>query len=255
MENNTVTLPNEDAKTKTVAVEKSQKKVPFAVVEAYKTIRTNLTFLLPKNGCKSFVVSSAAPGEGKSTTSINTAIAFSQLGKKVLLIDADMRRPSIHKKLKLLNTKGLFTVLLDIEALSDSIQNINPYFDVLTSGPLPPNPAEMLASEELSNLLDRLEEKYDYIIFDSTPINVVSDALALAPKADGLLLVVRDGLTSKDDVHRAIDACNFANVRLLGAVLNGVNNKNTGKYAYRKRYYNYRYHYSSNYGNNSSLRK
>lgn len=255
MENN-VTLPSEDTKAKTSAVVgKSQKKVPFAVVEAYKTIRTNLTFLLPKNGCKSFVISSSAPGEGKSTTAINTAIAFSQLGKRVLLIDADMRRPSIHKKLKLLNTKGLFSVLLDPEVFEESLQNINPCFDVLTSGPLPPNPAEMLASEALSNLLDSLEEKYDYIIFDSTPINVVSDALALAPKVDGLLLVVRDGCTSKDDISRAIDACNFANVRLLGAVLNGVNTKNNGKYSYRKKYYNYRYQYSYNYGSNNSLRK
>lgn len=255
MENNTVSLPKEDKSKTTPATEKTQKKVPFAVVEAYKTIRTNLTFLLPKNGCKSFVISSAAPGEGKSTTSINTAIAFSQLGKKVILIDADMRRPSIHKKLKLLNTKGLFTVLLDNNALSDSIQKINPCFDVLTSGPLPPNPAEMLASEALSDLLDILEEKYDYVIFDSTPINVVSDALALAPKLDGLLLVVRDGLTNKDDVHRAIEACNFANVRLLGAVLNGVNTERNHKYSYKKRYSNYRYMYSYNYGNNSFLRK
>ena len=255
MENNTVSLPKEDKSKTTPATEKTQKKVPFAVVEAYKTIRTNLTFLLPKNGCKSFVISSAAPGEGKSTTSINTAIAFSQLGKKVILIDADMRRPSIHKKLKLLNTKGLFTVLLDNNALSDSIQKINPCFDVLTSGPLPPNPAEMLASEALSDLLDILEEKYDYVIFDSTPINVVSDALALAPKLDGLLLVVRDGLTNKDDVHRTIEACNFANVRLLGAVLNGVNTERNHKYSYKKRYSNYRYTYSYNYGNNSFPRK
>ena len=256
MENN-VTVPNEEAKVKTTTavVGKGQKKVPFAVVEAYKTIRTNLSFLLPKNGCKSFVVSSPNPGEGKSTTVINTAIAFSQLGKRVLLIDADMRRPSIHKKLKLLNTKGLFSVLLNPEIFDESIQNINPNFDVLTSGPLPPNPAEMLASEALSDLLDSLEEKYDYIIFDSTPINVVSDALALAPKVNGLLLVVRDGCTSKEDVHHALEACKFANVRLLGAVLNGVNTRTRGKYLYRKKYYNYRYQYNYSYTSNSSLRK
>lgn len=251
MDNN-ITLPTEE-KTKNIipGENTSSKKVPFAVVEAYKTIRTNIMFSLPQSGCKAITVSSAIPGEGKSTTAVNIAIAFSQLGKKVLLIDADLRRPSIHKKMKLLNTKGLYTALVGLSPLSECIQSVNRYFDVLTSGPLPPNPTELLGGEVLSTMLNSLEEKYDYIIFDSTPINIVSDALTLAPKTDGLLLVVRDGNTNREEIRYAIEACKMGNIRILGAVLNAISSKNSGKYTYRKRYsYQYRYRYNYNYDSN-----
>lgn len=227
----------------------ASKKVPFAVIEAYKTIRTNLSFSLPHEGCKSFVIASSVPGEGKSTTAVNIAVAFSQLGKNVLLIDADLRRPSIHKKLKLVNTRGLYTILSSSASFEDCIQTVNKNFDVLTSGPLPSNPIELIESPKLVTLLAELEQRYDYIIFDSTPINIVSDAVSLAPKTDGLVLVVREGSTRRDDIQHALSACKFANIRILGAIINGVNPKHSRKYSYRKYKsgYRYRYHYQYKY--------
>ena len=223
------------------------KKVPFAVIEAYKTIRTNISFSLSHEGCKSFVISSSVPSEGKSTTAVNVAVAFSQLGKNVLLIDADLRRPSIHKKLKLLNTRGLYSILSGSTSSDECVQNVNKNFDILTSGPLPSNPIELIESVALSDLLESLKERYEYIIFDSTPINIVSDAISLAPKTDGLVLVVKEGSTRIDDVRRAISACNFANIRIIGTIINDVNSKNSRKYAYRKYRSSYRYKYKYNY--------
>lgn len=231
----------------TSATKPAAKKVPFAVVEAYKTIRTNISFALSHEGCKSFVISSSIPCEGKSTTAVNVAVAFSQLGKNVLLIDADLRRPSIHKKLKLVNTRGLYSILSGSASFDECVQAANKNFDVLTSGPLPSNPIELIESTALSNLLENLKERYEYIIFDSTPINVVSDAISLAPKTDGLVLVVKEGSTRKDDVRRAISACKFANIRILGTIINDVNSKNSRKYAYRKYRSTYRYKYQYKY--------
>lgn len=223
------------------------KKVPFAVVEAYKTIRTNISFSLSHEGCKSFIISSSVPSEGKSTTAVNVAVAFSQLGKNVLLIDADLRRPSIHKKLKLVNTRGLYSILSGNCSFEECVQSANKNFDVLTSGPLPSNPIELIESDALTELLDSLKEKYEYVIFDSTPINIVSDAISLAPKTDGLVLVVKEGSTRKDDVRRALSACKFANIRIIGTIINDVNSKNSGKYAYRKYRSSYRYKYQYKY--------
>ena len=225
----------------------SPKKVPFAVVEAYKTIRTNISFSLSHEGCKSFVISSSVPSEGKSTTAVNVAVAFSQLGKGVLLIDADLRRPSIHKKLKLVNTRGLYSILSGNASFDECVQSVNKNFDVLTSGPLPSNPIELIESEALFDLLSKLKEKYEYIIFDSTPINIVSDAISLAPKTDGLVLVVKEGSTRKDDVRRAVSACKFANIRIIGTIINDVNSKSSRKYAYRKYKSSYRYKYQYKY--------
>lgn len=226
----------------TSANKAATKKVPFAVVEAYKTIRTNLSFSLPQTGNKSFVISSSVPSEGKSTTAVNLAVAFSQLGKDVLLVDADLRRPSVHKKLKLVNTKGLCSVLSATASFDECVQNVSRNLDVLTSGNLPSNPIELIESPALADLLEQLKERYEYIIYDSTPINIVSDAISLAPKTDGLVLVVKEGSTRKDDVRRALASCKFANIRVLGTILNEVNQKSR-KYSYKKYRYAYRYKY------------
>ncbi len=201
--------------------ESSSKSVPFAVVEAYKAIRTNLMFLLSQTRSRTFEISSSLPGEGKSSCAVNLAIAFSQLGNKVLLIDADLRKPSVYKKLKLKNARGLSSVLVDFCNFSDAVIRINPNFDVLVSGPTPPNPSELLGSDKMTALLESVKDDYDYIIIDTPPVNVVSDAVALAPKTEGIVMVVQDRKTSHEQFKKAVSSLSFADARLLGVVLNG----------------------------------
>ena len=225
--------------------------VPFAVVEAYKAIRTNLTFLLATSETKVFGITSPEAGEGKSTTSVNMAIAFSQLGDKVLLIDADMRKSSIHKKLKIENNAGLSNVLAGFNNYSEVITHINDTFDVITAGQVPPNPSELLGSARFKELVEAVGREYSYVIIDTPPMDVVTDALVIAPHTAGLVLVVKDHVTPTDAINRAIEAAKFANINNLGAVMNAANPKSGRGYGYRKygyRKYGYRKYCYSKYG-------
>lgn len=242
----------------------ADKKVPFAVVESYKTMRTNLMFLLAQENGKVISFTSSNASEGKSTTSVNIAIAFSQLNGKVLVIDADLRRSSIHKKLRIENDSGLSSVLAGFEKFEDVKKSANPNLDVLTAGPIPPNPSELLGSAAFKKLIEELREKYDYIIIDTPPLNIVTDALLIGPHTDGMVLVVRDAYTPRESIRAAINAAKFANIKILGAMLNGANPKNSRRYSYRRYAYKYGYKYSSSgygryggygYGNYSSHSK
>ncbi len=219
-------------------VDSVNKTVPFAVVESYKAIRTNLMFLLSNSKSRTIAISSSLPGEGKSSCAVNLAIAFSQLGNKVLLIDADLRKPSVYRKLRLQNTKGLSSVLVGFCEFSEAAININPNFDVLVSGPTPPNPSELLGSEQMSALLDALKDRYDYIIIDTPPVNVVSDAVVLAPKTEGLVMVIQDRKTTHDQFKKAVSSLSFAKVRLLGVILNSSSDK-SAKYPSKSQIYQY----------------
>lgn len=232
------------------AGEPASKHIPFAVVEAYKTIRTNIMFLLAKNEGRVLSFSSANAGEGKSTTAINVSVAFSQLGCKVLLVDADMRRCSIHKKLKLGNENGLSNLIAGFCTFEQAVKHFNQNLDILTAGPIPPNPSELLGSAQLDAIIENIKGSYDYIIFDTPPINVVSDALVLTPKTDGLILVVRDEITEHDSFECAVASARFANINILGAVMNAADPTNGSNYKYKKYYrkkysgyesYNYKY--------------
>lgn len=225
-----------------ISEEGSNKSVPFAVVEAYKTIRTNLLFLLSQSDKKIITVSSSLKGEGKSTTSVNLAIALSQLGGNVLLVDCDLRKATIHKKLKIKNAVGITSVLAGFCELSEAITSINPSLSVLTSGPIPPNAAELLSSKKLDETLDSLSEKYDYIIIDTPPVNVVSDALMIAAKSTGLIMVVKDNYIDHTDFERALSSIELAGVRPLGVILNSANEQKSKSYRYR-----YVYKYSNDY--------
>lgn len=235
-----------------------EKRVPFSVVEAYKTIRTNLLFVLAQSNRKCVTFSSAGPAEGKSTTSVNVAIAFSQLGIKVLLIDGDLRKPTVYKKMKLSNKVGLSSVLAGFSTFDNAVISVNKSLDVLTSGPLPPNPSEILSSSAMEILLDDLEEKYDYIIIDTPPINIVSDALVVAQKTSGIVMVVKENFTTYEDVKKALSAIELTNVKLLGSVINdagayetknynkyGKNNSYRNRKKYGRYYSDYNYNYSS----------
>lgn len=195
--------------------------IQFAVAESYKSIRTNLQFLFSSNpGCKVIAISSPQAGEGKSTNAINLAIAFSQLGKKVLLIDADLRRPSLYKKLRIANTDGLSGILAGFATVEDNIVTVNNSFDTLPSGAIPPNPSELLSSASFQRLLASMRLIYDYIIIDTPPAGIVSDALSIANETDGLLLVVKEKSTTHADLQKVLDNISLAGVRILGAILN-----------------------------------
>ncbi len=222
--------------------EQPKNQVPFAVIEAYKAIRTNLMFAMPNAACKMFEVSSPSAGEGKSTCAVNLAVAYSQLGQRVLLLDADLRKPSIHRKLHLNNAKGLSSILVGFCPVEEAITHINPNFDVIVSGPLPPNPAELLSSDSMGDLLDRMRGTYDCVIIDTPPLNVVSDALALSPKTEGIVMILQNNRTTHDHYQKAAAGLEFAGAKLLGVVINDSDEK-SARYKYSGKKYKYGYRY------------
>lgn len=221
------------------------KKIPFAVVESYKAIRTNLSFLLANAKNNVVLITSPNSGEGKSTTAVNMAIAFSQLGERVLLIDADMRKATLHKKLKTENGDGLSNVLAGMANVSDCLKQISDNLYFLSSGRIPPNPSELLGSPEFEQLLSTVSPAYGCVILDTPPMNVVSDALVAAPHTAGIVLVVRDRQTPNDDIKRIIDSAEFADIKILGAVINGIKQSAGTGYRSGSRYYKNRYYQKS----------
>ena len=211
----------------------------FFIREAYKTLRTNVTFSLAGEGMsRVVVVTSSLQGEGKSITAINLALSFAEADKKVLVIDCDLRRPKLGRLLNLSSLAGLSNLLLDPSLLEKSILKHYNTIDVLLSGDIPPNPSELLGSERMKKLLDQMREKYDCIILDTPPINMVTDAVVLAPQTDGVLFVVRANQSERGAVIHAVDQLEYAQVKLLGFVLNGIDLEKTsygyGKYRYKK---------------------
>lgn len=212
----------------------SLKKVPFSVSEAYKTIRTNLISVLKKQNSKIAVISSPNASEGKSTTSINVAISLSQINKKVLLIDADVHRPSIHNKLRMKNDDGLMNVINGVSAFGEAAKHYNSKLDVLTTGPIPQNATEIFSEASFDALLDELKEEYDYIILDTPPINLLSDSLVIAQKCGGMVLVVRSGITTHEALKRAVSSAKQLDINIIGVILNG---SDYSKNSYHKKYY------------------
>lgn len=199
-------------------------KSPFAFKESYKSLRSNLEFSTFDGELKVLAFTSSVPEEGKTTTSVNTAISLAETGNKVLIVDADLRSPSVNKHLRIQrgDTTGLSTVLSGRSSLSDSIMTHNQYgFDVLFSGPIPPNPAELISHKKAAELFELLKQKYDYIIIDTPPSGVVTDAMILGQYADGLIYVVRHNFAPKELVKDSIAKLEHAKVNILGIVLNG----------------------------------
>ena len=206
------------------------------ISEAYRAIRTNLQFAGADKAIKTVVFTSAIPSEGKSTTGINLAVVMGQDPKRVLLIDADMRRPVLHRCFGLEN-RGLSNCFADGLSLKDVIQHdVAENLDVVTSGPVPPNPAELLGSAKMQELLKEAEAEYDYVFLDMPPILVVTDAAVVGSKADGVILVVGSGDISPDEARQAKALLEKGNVNILGVVLNKVPQRHQGGYYY---YYYY----------------
>lgn len=235
---------NKKSITDEIHLKITDKDFPFNVVESYKSIRTNITFSLSTLDKKIFAVSSAHPNEGKSTTSANIAITFAQSGNKVLLIDADMRKSFQHKIFGLKNKKGLSTAISKMNKVDDCIQKSSvKNLDVMTAGPTPPNPSELLASKNTDEMLENLNEKYDIIIIDTAPINIVTDAMELAKNISGIVMVVQYGKTTNEDVEIAVKKIEFAQMNLLGFILNNIKLNQHNKY-----YSKHNYYYKKGYG-------
>ena len=203
------------------------------VSEAYRVIRTSLAFSAMQGEMKNIVVSSAVPGEGKTITAINIATVLGQAGEKVLLVDADMRRPRLHRSLHLPNNRGLSTCLVGQCELRDVIgHTLLPNVDAIVSGPTPPNPSELLDSERMTQLLKECRLAYDHVIIDTPPVMAVTDGRLAAAKADGLIHVIHAGKTEKACARMAKKQFDSVGARVLGAVLNNVEHEEGGSYYY-----------------------
>lgn len=219
----------------------------FFVREAYKTLRTNVTFSVTgEDGAKAVIVTSAIQGEGKSITSCNLAISFAMSEKRVLLIDCDMRRPKLAQLFSLNAPFGLSNVLVDPAFEREAILPTRVKgLDVLLAGDIPPNPSELLGSSRMRALLDRARKKYDYIILDTPPVNLVTDAVVLAPMTDGVLFVVRSYFSERGPVLRALEQMDLVQAKLLGFVFNDAERskkKYGSKYGLVKRHGKYGYY-------------
>jgi capsular exopolysaccharide synthesis family protein len=194
------------------------------ISEAYRALRTNLDFASLDQTLKTLVVTSAGVGEGKSTTLANLAVVSAQAGRKVLLVDADLRRPTLHQIFGLNNDMGLTTAMVDEAALAlpplqkTGVEGLS----VLTSGPLPPNPAELMGSRRMEEVIATLAERADQVFFDTPPVVAVTDAAVLATKVDGVLLVISAGKTRREYARTAVQRLEQINARLVGTVLTNV---------------------------------
>ena len=209
------------------------------VSEAFRTIRTNIMFSSLDAPLKKLLITSPSPNDGKSTIAANLAIVLAQAGKKVLVIDLDLRKPTVHKKFGVENIKGFTNFLLGDAKLEDIVKTVAgiPNLYILTSGPLPPNPAELLGSQKMKKILEQLKDEYDVVVIDSPPVIPVTDAALLASIVDGVVLVLSQGQTRIDVAQKAVEQLKNVGARILGTVLNNVNT-NGGSY-----YYYYYYHY------------
>ena len=204
------------------------------VAEQFRTIRTNIQFSMIDKDLKSLVFTSSGPGEGKSTTSANLAVVFATQGKRVLLVDADMRKPSVNKTFKLSNHEGLTTLLTEKEVvLGDVVHETNTEnLFILTSGPIPPNPSELLDSKKMNHVIEILEETFDLVIFDMPPIVSVTDAQIMASKTDGTVFVIRNGIANKEAVFKAKQLLEIVNANVVGTIFNGLEKRKDKAYKY-----------------------
>ena len=212
-----------------------QKKSPIS--EAYRTLRTNVQFTCVDLDTRKIMITSPGPREGKSTTVANLAVSMAQAGKTVLVLDADLRNPTQHKFFGLDNAQGLSVALVqDLDFQQYIRETAVPGVMVLTGGPIPPNPAELVGSKRMKRLMQEVSEQYDMVLIDTPPIVAVTDAAILAQEVDGVILVLAAGEVSKDFAQRAKELLDKVGAKILGAVLNKADMK-TSEY-----YYYYYYH-------------
>lgn len=233
-------------------------ETPFVIAESYKAARTNIIFSLAACDHKIISFTSANPGEGKSTTCDNMSLSFADMGKKVLLIDCDMRKPTVHTAFGLNTLKGLSSILGGFASIEEALwQGVRPSLDVITSGPIPPNPTELLSSPKMKELLEYAEEHYDLVMLDTPPVNVVTDSQLMNSLIGGHVLVVRENTTTYPAVTEAFSKIDLATGKKLGIMKvcctgEEKSGKRYGKYGHYNYSYEYRRHSSEESGDNDS---
>lgn len=208
------------------------------IAEAYRTLRTNIQFSSFDKVLKSIVITSSGPGEGKTTTACNLAVTMAQSGSKVLLIDSDLRKSQVHKYFDLNNNQGLTTVLAKQISIEEAIKKSNVFgMDILTAGPKPPNPAELVGSKAMREFIQEMCQQYDRVIIDAPPVGVVTDAALLSTAVDGTILVVASGHVAIEAAQRSKSLLENVNANIIGVLLNKIPMDGRGYYGY------YYYHY------------
>lgn len=203
------------------------------ISEQYRTLRTNLQFASVDSEVRSMLLTSAGPEEGKSMTTANLAVVYAQQGKKVLLVDADLRKPTIHYTFRLDNLRGLSNILIGETSLEESVEASDiTNLDVISCGPIPPNPSELLGSKRMQAFIQSAKQKYDLVMFDMPPVLAVTDAKILSNYVDGVVLVVRSKKTENEAAKQALEALESVHANVLGAVLNDRDKKEANYYYY-----------------------
>ena len=220
----------------------------FNVKEAYNSIRTNLLFIQQGEKCPVFVITSPTANNGKTINTINLAVSFAQMGKRTLLIDSDMRNPTMHRMFSIPVKNGLSEILAgltdNISVSKTGIENLS----VLTAGKIPPNPAELLSSNRMDKLLDFVREHYDCVFIDTPPTNIVTDSTLFAQKVTGYILIIKTDTTNLNDVKTTVSNLEQIEANILGFILNDVTSDKKKYYSYYRQY-NYKYNYKYSYGN------
>lgn len=222
-------------------------KTPFAYAESIRSLRTNLEFVSSTENCKTIMMVSSVSGEGKTSVSINLAVALAQNGKKVLLTDCDLRRPKIQRYLRIKHSSeyGVSTVLSGACQLDNAIGYIEELgIYAMLSGPIPPNPSELLSSDNSYKMFEELKTRFDYIICDTPPVSLVSDAAAFSKYMDGAILIVRQDYSAKSQVIETVRKLETVKTNILGVVLNDYDSRRDSTYKYSG-YYTYNYYYAS----------
>ncbi|WP_304942515.1 CpsD/CapB family tyrosine-protein kinase [Vallitalea guaymasensis] len=209
------------------------------ISESYRMLRTNLHYLNIDKENKSIVVTSSNPGEGKTTTMANLAITMSQAGQKVLLVECDLRKPRVHKTFGIDNTQGLVNIIVEKKPVKDVLHSLEsiPNLDIITSGPIPPDPTELLESSIMKELVNKFREEYDVVLFDAPPVCSVTDAAILSSLVDGVILVIASGETNIESAKLAKKLLEKVNASILGVVLSKADISKSGGYYYH--YYEY----------------
>lgn len=224
------------------------KNLEFIASEQYRLLRANIKFTVPADvKCPIIGVTSSIRGEGKSTTAVNLSYVLANKGHKVLLVDGDLRIPSIAKKMGVKSTPGLTDLLIGSSAdIASWKSDVHKNWYILPSGDIPPNPSELLGSKRMENVLNVLSEHFDYIIVDLPPVNIVSDAMAISSYITGMIVVIREGYTSKKDLDRCMRQIKLSDVNVLGCVMN-ESEEGSASYSKYGKYKRNRHYYSEEY--------